>query len=295
MGSSESTPVQWLSSPPPPNPELDQPWRTFDWGQKKYLKEKLENFSPSHPDVKDIKILVAGPIGGGKSSFINSVDSAFQGRISSRALVYSYASGQILSQNLKGFTIRSGKKTLPFIFKDTMGLESPVSAGPQTEDIINAVFGHVKDGYKFNEGQALTYKDQHFNCDPNLSDQSFCLVYVIAADTVQYTDDCLLDKLKIIRQRISEKGIPQVIVMTKVDEVCPLVKKDLRKMFTSKKIKEKMELCSAKVGVPLTNIFPVKNYHNEINTDDDIDVLLLKALEQIVQLANDRLEDTDSY
>ncbi|KTG04065.1 hypothetical protein cypCar_00043983 [Cyprinus carpio] len=158
--------------------------------QKKYLKEKLENFSPSHPDVKDIKILVAGPIGGGKSSFINSVDSAFQGRISSRALVYSYASGQILSQNV---------------------------------------------------------------------------------------------------------GIPQVIVMTKVDEVCPLVKKDLRKMFTSKKIKEKMELCSAKVGVPLTNIFPVKNYHNEINTDDDIDVLLLKALEQIVQLANDRLEDTDSY
>uniref|UniRef100_A0A8C1Q9R1 Interferon-induced protein 44-like n=1 Tax=Cyprinus carpio TaxID=7962 RepID=A0A8C1Q9R1_CYPCA len=295
MGSSESTPVQRPSSPPPPNPELVKPWRTFDWGQKKYLKEKLENFSPSHPDVKDIKILVAGPIGGGKSSFINSVDSAFQGRISSRALVYSYASGQILSQNLKGFTIRSGKKTLPFIFKDTMGLESPVSAGPQTEDIINAVFGHVKDGYKFNEGQALTYKDQHFNCDPNLSDQSFCLVYVIAADTVQYTDDCLLDKLKIIRQRISEKGIPQVIVMTKVDEVCPLVKKDLRKMFTSKKIKEKMELCSAKVGVPLTNIFPVKNYHNEINTDDDIDVLLLKALEQIVQLANDRLEDTDSY
>uniref|UniRef100_A0A8C2I0S5 Interferon-induced protein 44-like n=1 Tax=Cyprinus carpio TaxID=7962 RepID=A0A8C2I0S5_CYPCA len=254
--------------------------------QKKCLKEKLENFSPSHPDVKDIKILVAGQIGGGKSSFINSVDSAFQGRISSRALVYSYASG---------FTIRSGKKTLPFIFKDTMGLESPVWAGPQTEDIINAVFGHVKDGYKFNEGQAITDKDQHFNCDPNLSDQSFCLVYVIAADTVEYTDDCLLDKLKIIRQRISEKGIPQVIVMTKMDEVCPLVKKSLRKMFTSKKIKEKMELCSAKLGVPLTNIFPVKNYHNEINTDDDIDVLLLKALEQIVQLADDRLEDTDSY
>uniref|UniRef100_A0A8C1BPG0 Uncharacterized protein n=1 Tax=Cyprinus carpio carpio TaxID=630221 RepID=A0A8C1BPG0_CYPCA len=299
MGSSESTPVQPPSSPPPPNPELVKPWRTFDWGQKEDLKKKLENFCPSHPDVNHVKILVAGEIGAGKSSFINSVDSAFLGRISSRALVNT-ADGDIVSsrsftKNLKGFSIRSEKKKMPFIFKDIMGLEPEVLKGSQIEDIINAVYGHVKDGYKFNEEQALTYKDQQYNCDPNLSDQSFCLVYVIAADTVQYTDDRLFDKLKIIRQRISEKGIPQVIVMTKVDEACPLVQNDLRKMYTSKKIKKKMDLCSAKLGVPLTNILPVKNYHNEINTDDDIDVLLLKALEQIVQLADDRLEDTDSY
>ncbi|XP_026060432.1 interferon-induced protein 44-like [Carassius auratus] len=276
--------------------ELDTPWRNFSWGQKEALQQKLKNFSTSHEDVKDIKILVAGQIGAGKSSFINSVDSAFQGRITSRALVnaadgYSHS----FTRMLKGLSIRCGKKTLPFIFKDIMGLEPEILAGSQTEDIINALYGHVKDGYKFNQEQALGHNDQHYISDPNLSDQCFCLVYVIAADTVQFTDDRLIDKLRIIRQRISENGIPQVIVMTKVDEACPLVKNDLRKIYKSKKIKEKMEFCSAKVGVPMSHIFPVKNYHEEIDTNDDIDVMILKAIEQIVHIANDRLEDSESF
>ncbi|XP_056590396.1 interferon-induced protein 44-like [Triplophysa dalaica] len=175
-----------------------------------------------------------------------------------------------------------------------MGLEPDVLAGSQTEDIVNALFGHVKEGYEFKKNP-LTREDQHYTSDPSLSEQAFCLVYVIAADTVQFTDDKLIDKLKIIRQRISERGIPQVIVMTKVDEACPLVKNDLRKIYYSKKIKEKMEMCSDKVGVPMNNIFPVKNYHDEINTENDIDILILKALEQIVNLADDNLiENSDN-
>ncbi|XP_048053905.1 interferon-induced protein 44-like [Megalobrama amblycephala] len=289
MGTSNSQPEQQ------PNPELDKPWRKFDWGQKEALKKKLQNFSPSDPNVKDIKILVAGQIGAGKSSFINSIESVFQGRICSRALVNSSAVGHSFTQKLKGFTIRSGEKTLPFVFKDIMGLEAEALAGSQPDDIINAVFGHVKDGYKFNQGQALTHKDQHYNCDPTLFDQAFCLVYVIDGNTVQFTDDKLTDKLKIIRQRISDKGIPQVVVMTKVDEACLLVKDDLNKIYSSKKIKDKMEMCSTNTGVPMSNIFPVKNYHDEIDTEDDIDVLILKALDQIVQIADDRLLDCENY
>ncbi|XP_056318784.1 interferon-induced protein 44-like [Danio aesculapii] len=303
MGSSKSQPqrpqpTQQPHQPttPRPNPELDKPWRKFDWGKKEALKEKLENFSPSVPEVKDIKVLVAGQVGAGKSSFINSINNAFLGRISSRALVNaSDGDSHSFTRNLKGFTIRGKKKALPFVFKDIMGLEAEALLGSQTDDIINAVFGHVKDGYKFSQDQSISFKDQHYTSDPSLSDQSFCLVYVIDGNTVQFSDEQLIEKLKIIRKRISDKGIAQVVIMTKIDEACPLVKSDLKKVYTSKKIKEKMELCSAKVGVPISNIFPVKNYHDEIDTEDDVDILILKALEQIVQIADDRLLDRETY
>ncbi|XP_056588862.1 interferon-induced protein 44-like isoform X2 [Triplophysa dalaica] len=298
MGGSSSKSAEPYSAPKPAAPvqkqELDEPWRKFEWDISE-LKRNLEEFTPSDPNVKEIKIIVAGQIGAGKSSFINSINNAFRGRITSSALVNSSSGGsKSFTTKLKGHRIRSGKVALPIVFKDIMGLEPDAMAGSQAEDIINALFGHVKDGYEF-KTNPLTHKDQHYTSDPSLSDQAFCLVYVIAADTVQFTDDKLIDKLKIIRHRISERGIPQVIVMTKVDEACPLVKNDLRKIYYSKKIKEKMQMCSDKVGVPMNNIFPVKNYHDEIDTEDDIDLLILKALQQIVNLADDRLiENSDN-
>ncbi len=50
-----------------------------------------------------------------------------------------------------------------------------------------------------------------------------------------------------------------------------------------------MQECSNLVGVPVSHIFPVKNYHEEIDTQNDMDVLILRALTEIVQIANDLL------
>nr|XP_055062211.1 interferon-induced protein 44-like isoform X2 [Misgurnus anguillicaudatus] len=284
-----------LFVPLQPQPEFNEPWRKIDWNQRDVLKKKLEEFTPSNKDVKYIKILVAGEIGAGKSSFINSVNNVFQERITSIALVSSSAGqSKSFTTKLKSSHIKSGHKFLPYIFTDIMGLESEVLAGSLPEDIVSAVLGHVKDGYKFDQSEPLAHGDERFTSDPNLSDLVFCLVYVVAADKISFTNEKLIDKLKIIRSRISDRDIPQVIIMTKIDEACPVVKNNLRRVYHSKKIKEKMHTCSGLIGVPLCNIFPLKNYHEEIDTNPDVDVLILKALEQIVNIANDRLDSSSS-
>ena len=51
-----------------------------------------------------------------------------------------------------------------------------------------------------------------------------------------------------------------------------------------------MEDLQRQLGIPLTNIFPVKNYHEEMDLNGDIDMVILRALRKIIQIANDRVK-----
>ena len=53
-----------------------------------------------------------------------------------------------------------------------------------------------------------------------------------------------------------------------------------------------MEKLSNTVGFPLNCIFPLKNYHGEIELKDEVDMLILTALRKILDLANDRVNAT---
>ncbi|XP_073687356.1 interferon-induced protein 44-like isoform X4 [Garra rufa] len=143
----------------------------------------------------------------------------------------------------------------------------------------------------FNPNSPITEEDPKYNKKPILKDKIHCLVAVIAADTVSMQSHDVFKQLRDVREKARDLCIPQVIIMTKVDEICPLVKEDLTTIYRSKKIKQKMEECSVNLGVPLNCIFPVKNYHQERTTDTTIDILILDALQNIIYFANDHVED----
>ncbi|XP_052391555.1 interferon-induced protein 44 isoform X1 [Carassius gibelio] len=267
--------------------ELDQPWRTTHWEGKELLEKNLRELELSDSNVKYVRILLAGEVGAGKSSFINSINSVFQGRITTEALADAGFS-RSFTKTYRTYYISNGQSVLPFVFNDIMGLESEEAQGAHPEDIAKSLEGLLKEGHNFNP--AVSGKDVDYRSETSPEHLTYCLVYVIAADKVSMMNQEVFKKMKYIREKASSLEIPQAIIMTKVDEACPLVQKDLRKIYTSKKIKEKMQECSNAVGVPVSHIFPVKNYHEEIDPENDMDVLILRALTQIVHIADDLLK-----
>ncbi|XP_048053801.1 interferon-induced protein 44 isoform X2 [Megalobrama amblycephala] len=284
MGSSNS-------SPPPP--EYDRPWRSINWsedGQK--LLKTVTNFQPGNQEVNPLRILLHGPVGAGKSSFFNSVNSALQGYITTRALANSSLNAEkTFTVQCKTYKVKNERagSFLPFAFTDIAGMDKKF--GIKTDDIIQLLNGHINDGYTFNPVKPITDEDPKYNNNPILKDKIHCLVAVLPANTVSMINEEMIWQMREVREKARDLGIPQAIVMTKVDEACPLVKKDLKKIYTSKKIKQKMEECSNKLGVPVSCIYPVKNYHEENNTNTTADILILDALKNILNFANDYVED----
>ncbi|XP_066517858.1 interferon-induced protein 44-like [Hoplias malabaricus] len=186
---------------------------------------------------------------------------------------------------------RRGGGRFPFVFCDIMGLEPEESGGIHTEDITAILEGKIMDGFIFNPMAPITADSRKYNTNPHPCEKVHCLVSILPADSISRMSDKVIDKMKAIRMKAAQLNIPQVIIMTKVDEACELVNKDLTKIYHSKKIKEKVDECSNKLGISLNSIYPVKNYHAEIIQDPNVDVLILMALRDILNFANDYVED----
>ncbi|KAF7689775.1 hypothetical protein HF521_013128 [Silurus meridionalis] len=213
-------------SSPPASKEFDQPWRTMPWGQQDELKQKLRNLRINHPNVQFVRILLVGDVGAGKSSFINSVNNAFQNRITSQALTDG-VSGTSFTRNYTTFYIEGNDgSTLPFVFNDVMGFEEG-EAGAYSKDIIKALSGFLQEGYNFEHASAMN--NPGYRSNPSLQDQTSCLVNVMGASTVSLMSQDIINKMRKIREAATKLNIPQVIIMTKPDAACSLVNRDLKK------------------------------------------------------------------
>ncbi|XP_063049363.1 interferon-induced protein 44-like [Engraulis encrasicolus] len=265
-------------------------------GKKETIVKEITHFKIANPKVDQLHILVHGPIGTGKSSFISSIASIFKGHMVQAAMVDAAGAGHSFTKEFKITKLRNKDgKFLPFVISDIMGLEDSEAHGAHTEDLVTALEGHLEDGYLFNPVGSLKEGNQFYKKTPTMSDKVHCLVSVLPGDKIGMMQteevESVIKKLRQIRERASKLRIPQVVVMTMVDNVCPEVQRDLKMIYRSKKIKEKMQECTNRLGVPMTSVFPVKNYHEEIALHNDVDILLLSALKNILLIANDHVQE----
>lgn len=86
-------------------------------------------------------------------------------------------------------------------------------------------------------------------------------------------------------------GIPQVVLLTKIDKFCKAVQADLSKTFLVPEIEKLVDKVAEIVGLPRTNIIPIKNYECEVELRLDINILALLALRQILNFADDYLSN----
>ncbi|KAM6992349.1 interferon-induced protein 44-like [Tautogolabrus adspersus] len=266
-------------------PLLPTPWRTINWEENQKPLQDVNSYKlPT--EGKQIRILLHGPAGAGKSSFINSVQSVLHGRIYIQALADNVA-GHSFTKKYTAYKIDKGdqKSFYPFVFNDIMGLSS--NNGVLVDDVKLALMGHVKEGYKFSIESKLSDGNPHYIKSPTDNDKVHVLVSVISADKLSMITDAIQLKLKEIREKASDLGIPQVIILTKIDEACPEIKEDLRNVYRVASLKNAMEKFSADVGIPLNCIFPVKNYSEEIEINSDTDSLILSALRNIINFGGD--------
>ncbi|XP_048020868.1 interferon-induced protein 44-like [Megalobrama amblycephala] len=278
------------------NPQVsveEKPWRNVLWTAKRRdeLMGLIRNHKPLMTSVSRVRILMIGPVGAGKSSFFNSINSIFTGHVTSKAM--SGSAGTSLTVQFRTYPVNDGRegKPLPFVLCDTMGLEEQSGAGLDIEDINSILQGHVPDRYKFNPMAPFQPDEQKVSRPASLQEKIHCVVYVIDATKISLMSDKLEEKLAAIRRKVNSLGIAQIVLMTKVDEACPLVEEHLQSLYVSSYIKTKVQEVSSRLGVPVSCVLPVKNYSQELELELNCDVLLLTALQQMLRFADDYFDD----
>uniref|UniRef100_A0AAX7VHM3 Ig-like domain-containing protein n=1 Tax=Astatotilapia calliptera TaxID=8154 RepID=A0AAX7VHM3_ASTCA len=193
------------SKPAAPSLLLEKPWRKINNGRENPTDQHfVENYKPE-VEEQNLRILLHGPVGAGKSSFINSVNSVLQKRVCCKALVAN--SCDCFTKKYTTYKIKKGNAFYPFVLNDMVGLKFTTSRRNRrihVKDVKQALKGHIKDGYVFNPENKLSKGDRYYNRTPTENDKVHVLVCVVDANTASLMNDATAEAIQDIRDEATE-------------------------------------------------------------------------------------------
>uniref|UniRef100_A0A673VZC4 Interferon-induced protein 44-like n=1 Tax=Salmo trutta TaxID=8032 RepID=A0A673VZC4_SALTR len=235
--------------------------RELPWTEEK----NLVSFKPACQSLNRVRVLLMGPAGSGKSSFINSVRSVMFGRVLLLPFIGTAAKGFI-------------KKPTALTLCDVLALGDGETTGLTLTDALAVIKGYAPEGH-----DTPVYRPV-----PSINDQIHCAVFVLNACQIMSTSDDLTETLRTLQAEIADLDIPQVVLLTHVDQVCHVVQEDVKFVYSSRILQEKV---AEVVGLPVSYVLPVKNYSSELAVSCNTDILLLSAVHHILQAVDDTYEE----
>ncbi|XP_071162518.1 interferon-induced protein 44-like [Mytilus edulis] len=269
--------------------ELEEPWRkTPQWNTELLgtLKGKIERYKPlKELNVPQARVLLVGQVGAGKTSFFNTINSVFRGYITRQAC--SGNAEHSLTTVYRMYQIRNGVSGKPLNFRlhDTRGLEA--DQGMDAHRMCYLLDGNLPDRFQFNPSAPVTPDTAGFVAKPQFADKIHCVVFVIDGSTVDVMPEKVIEKMKGFQIHMNQRGIPQIVLLTKIDKVCEATSENLSQVFFSPGVQETVDRVSQILGLPRSNILPIKNYESEIELQDNVNILTLLTLQQILNSADD--------
>ncbi|XP_053404038.1 interferon-induced protein 44-like [Mercenaria mercenaria] len=237
------------------------------------MKKRIEDFQPVPGlGIKKYNILLLGAIGSGKSSFYNTMATVFSGSVKlhapARGAERSVTDEMILAYELKS---KSGKHLNLQIF-DTRGFQENRGYNNELEKILN---GRLPVEFTFPDQSAPVKEDELTHASLKQEMHMVCFV----------TGTSNLDTIT------NEQRLPMVVVVTKFDAFSESILEDANQVYRCLEARDAIKRMPNVFGIQEKYIFPIVNYINDDEIKEGNDRLALQALDAMVRLTNDYLEN----
>ncbi|KAM9495194.1 interferon-induced protein 44-like [Clarias gariepinus] len=188
---------------------LPTPWNEVSWTEttREALREEFVSFKlPANYPVSRVKALLLGPVGSGKTCFINSIRSTMYKRIVRLPNVGTAVHG--FTKKLTNYDVHGEKRGSPTVLSlyDVMALGDDDTAGLTFSDALAVIKGHVPKGYKFQPDTPITDAVCGYNAKPSKNEQVHCVLFTLDASKLTQYPSSLKSTLRKLNATLSDLG-----------------------------------------------------------------------------------------